>query len=57
MPIEKNQVSFAGGEISPALYAHTDLVKYLTGLRKCYNAFVHIQGGVSNRAGTQYLNS
>lgn len=56
MPIEKNQVSFAGGEISPAIYAHTDLVKYQTGLRKCLNFFVHLQGGVSNRAGMEYLN-
>lgn len=57
MPVEKNQVSFAGGELSPALYAHTDLVKYATGLRKILNGFVHIQGGISNRAGFEYLNS
>lgn len=56
MPIEKNQVSFSGGEIAPALYAHTDLTKYATGLRQILNFFVHIQGGVSNRAGFEYLN-
>lgn len=55
MPIEKTQVSFAGGEIAPSLYAHTDLVKYATGLRTCLNYIVQIQGGVSNRAGLEYL--
>jgi len=55
MPIEKTQVSFTGGEISPTLYAHTDLVKYATGLRTCLNYMVQIQGGVSNRAGMEYL--
>jgi hypothetical protein len=53
--MEKTQVSFAGGEIAPALYAHTDLLKYATGLRTCLNYLVQIQGGVSNRAGMEYL--
>lgn len=55
MPIEKTQVSFAGGEIAPSLYAHTDLVKYATGLRTCLNFIIQIQGGACNRAGTEYL--
>jgi hypothetical protein len=54
-PIEKTQRSFAGGEISPSLYAHTDLVKYETGLRTCLNHIIQAQGGASNRAGMQYL--
>lgn len=57
MPIENNQLSFAGGEITTGLYARADLVKYQTGLRTLLNYFVHIQGGVSNRAGFEYLQS
>jgi len=49
------QPSFAGGELSPALYARTDLGKYAIGLRKCRNFIVHRTGGVSNRAGFEYL--
>jgi hypothetical protein len=55
MPLEKSQKSFAGGEISPELYAHTDLVKYVTGLRTCLNFVPQIQGGVANRAGTEFI--
>lgn len=51
------QRSFAGGELAPALYGRTDLVKYATGLRTCRNFFVHRYGGVSNRAGTEYCAS
>lgn len=57
MPIEKAQVSMSGGEISPALYAHTDLAKFATGLRTCRNMFIHVQGGASNRAGFEFLNA
>lgn len=47
--------SFAGGEISPALYARADLVKYATGLRTCKNFAVARHGGVFNRPGTQFI--
>lgn len=49
------QRNFAGGELAPSLYAHTDLEKYSTGLRKCRNFVVQRHGGVSNRAGTEYV--
>lgn len=49
------QPSFAAGELSPALWARTDLAKYQTGLRLAKNIFVHPHGGVSNRPGTLYL--
>lgn len=49
--------SFAGGEIAPALYARTDLVKYATGLRTCRNFLVQRQGGLANRPGTVYVAS
>jgi len=49
------QRSFAAGEVSPDLWGRTDLIKYQTGLGVCRNMFVRFQGGVSNRAGTQYV--
>lgn len=47
--------SFAGGEISPALYARVDTAKYQTGLRTLKNWFVLRHGGVSTRPGTKYV--
>jgi hypothetical protein len=49
------QRSFAGGELAPALFARTDLAKYLTGLRKCRNMTVQRHGGVTNDAGTELI--
>lgn len=49
------QRSFAGGEISPALYARADQVKYQTGLRTCKNFVVQKHGGLKNRPGTRYI--
>ena len=49
------QRSFAGGELAPALHARADQAKYLTGLRTCRNFLVHREGGVSNRAGTRFV--
>jgi hypothetical protein len=48
--------SFAGGELAPALAARADLVKYVTGLRRCRNFLVLRHGGVANRPGTRYVN-
>ena len=50
-----SQKSLAGGEISPEFYAKTDIVKYQSGLRTCRNFFVSKAGGISNRAGLQYI--
>ncbi|MDB4893147.1 MAG: hypothetical protein JWL61_5002 [Gemmatimonadetes bacterium] len=49
-----SQHSFSSGEVSPALYARTDLGKYSTGLRTCRNFIVRKQGGLDNRPGTGY---
>jgi hypothetical protein len=49
------QRSFAAGEVSPDLWGRTDLIKYQTGLAVGRNCFVRFQGGISNRAGTQYV--
>ncbi len=48
------QPSFTAGELSPALYARTDLAKYQTGLKTGLNIFIHPHGGVSNRAGLEF---
>lgn len=49
------QPSFTGGELSSSLYARTDLAKYAAGLKKAKNVFVHAHGGVSNRAGFEFI--
>lgn len=48
------QPSFTGGELSPALWARTDLAKYTSGLKTALNVFLHPHGGVSNRAGLEF---
>lgn len=49
------QASFTGGEVSPSLYARTDLARYQTALRICENFLVMRQGGVMNRPGTRFV--
>lgn len=45
------QVSFTSGEISPSLYARTDLARYQSGVKKLLNFIPMQYGGVCNRAG------
>ena len=47
--------SFAGGEISPALYGRTDFAKYDNGAAQLLNFIVQRYGGVANRAGTKFI--
>lgn len=47
--------NFTGGELAPALHARADLTKYNNGLATLRNFIIHAQGGVSNRAGTHYI--
>jgi len=49
------QRSFASGEISPSLQYRVDLNKYLSALSSGRNAFIHVEGGVSNRPGTEFI--
>lgn len=49
------QRSMAGGELSPAMSARVDQVKYQTGLRTCRNFWVMRHGGVTNRPGTRFI--
>jgi hypothetical protein len=50
-----SQVSFSAGEISPSLYARTDLAKFALALRTCRNCFIRATGGASNRAGLEFV--
>ncbi len=47
--------SFTGGEISPSMYARTDLQKYNSALKTCRNFIVQPFGGVYNRPGMEYV--
>lgn len=49
------QPAFTAGELSPALGARIDLAKYGSGLRTAINVIVHAHGGVSNRAGLEFI--
>jgi len=55
MVLHHLQSSFTGGEISPSLQTRVDSASYHTWLKNAQNMFVHPQGGISNRAGTQYM--
>lgn len=48
------QFSFSAGELSPTLYARTDLDRYGNGARTMTNMSVIRQGGASGRPGTEY---
>ncbi|MCE2578058.1 hypothetical protein [Gluconacetobacter entanii] len=47
--------AFAAGIISPMLRFRSDMEKWQTGACELTNFFVHVQGGASNRPGTQYV--
>lgn len=49
------QPSFAAGELSPSVYGRVDIAKYSIGLRTAKNVFIRPHGGVSNRAGLEFI--
>ncbi len=49
------QKSFTGGELSPSLYARSDLAKYSNGLKTLKNGFVRAEGCISNRPGLEFV--
>lgn len=49
------QRSFAGGEITPALYSRVDQIKYQTGARTLRNMYVMKHGGAISRQGTEFV--
>lgn len=48
------QTSFVGGEVSPRVQGRTDMDRYATGMRYCYNAHPVIHGGFKRRGGTLF---
>lgn len=48
------QTSFTGGELSPRVQGRTDIDRYASGLKACYNAHPVIHGGFKRRGGTLY---
>lgn len=55
MVIHHLQASFAGGEVSPHIYARADHPAYSSWLKTACNFYVHPQGGASNRPGTAFV--
>lgn len=49
------QLSFNAGELSPALYARVDFVKYKSGAALLSNFIVDYRGGATTRPGTAYV--
>ena len=52
---ETIQRSFTGGEITPELQSRADMVKYMTGLKRCENFIIKPQGGAFSRPGTRFI--
>lgn len=55
MGMELAQVSFNAGEISPALYARTNLEKYGSAAKILLNFYVKKEGGLDKRPGSWYV--
>lgn len=49
------QSSFTSGELSPRLHNRPTLSRYLAGLKRCENMYVHREGGASNRPGFEFV--
>ena len=47
-----NQTAFTSGELSPRMYARTDVARYNQGAKELTNVIVLIHGGVTSRPGT-----
>lgn len=51
------KTSFNSGEVSPSIWARTDIDKNKSSLRTARNFIVHSQGGASNRCGWENIHS
>jgi hypothetical protein len=49
------KTAFSAGELDPALHARRDLGRHQTGLAKCENFVVMVEGGVTRRPGTRFV--
>lgn len=57
MSIELIKYAFVAGEVSPSLLGRTDLTKYDFGMALARNWFVDYRGGLSTRAGSEFLDA
>lgn len=55
MALGEIQTALNGGELSPKLYARTDLAKFEAGAALLRNWIVDFRGGVTNRPGTKFI--
>lgn len=55
MAIPFGQVAFTLGEVSPSLFARTDLARYKVGASTARNGFCRYSGGFYSRAGTAFV--
>lgn len=55
--VKKTQNTFTGGVLSPNVAARVDLQKYASGCARIVNGVVHVHGGISNRPGTEYVDT
>ncbi len=55
MTLRAFQPAFAGGELSPALWARVDTKNYALGLKTALNLTVQAHGGANNRAGLEFV--
>lgn len=55
MPTARFQTSFAAGVLGPGIHGRMDIAKYDVGLKVGFNCFIHAHGGISNRAGTEFV--
>jgi hypothetical protein len=53
--VDPDQTSFNGGEISPLLYGQVTLDKYKNSMAVCLNLIPMIQGPVTRRGGTYFI--
>jgi hypothetical protein len=49
------QTNFSSGELSPYMYGAVDIERYRQGLAKCLNFVPVIQGGLTRRPGTKFV--
>lgn len=55
MSVDLIKYAFVAGELSPTFFGRTDLTKYDLAMAEAYNFFVDYRGGLSNRAGFEFV--
>jgi hypothetical protein len=55
LPSDLIKYGFVAGELSPTFFGRTDLTKYDMAMAEAYNFFVDYRGGLSSRAGFEFV--